>query len=212
MKNSILIISLFLLLANTSFAQNNSADNRENIHFGLKAGISYSNVYDAQGDQFNADAKFGFSGGAFVAIPITSLFGIQPEFLLTQKGFKGSGNILGFPYSFKKTSTFFEIPILLAFKPTPFITILAGPQYSFLLKEKYEFTSSIINTLQENEFEQDNIRKNILGFVAGMDINMSKVVLSGRIGFDIQDNKGDGTSSTPRYKNVSGQIGLGFRL
>ncbi|MDD2550958.1 MAG: porin family protein [Bacteroidales bacterium] len=212
MKKLITITSLFLLLALVVNAQTSTTDSRERIQIGVKAGLSYSNVYDTEGEEFDADAKFGFTGGAFLIVPIGKFLGIQPEILVTQKGFKGSGNLLGAPYSFKRTTTFLEIPILLAVRPSEMITLVAGPQYSYLMYERYEFTSSIVNIDQEEKFEQDNIRKNMFGFVGGVDINLSPIVLSARVGWDIQNNKGDGTSSTPRYKDFCSQITIGFKF
>jgi len=207
----IIIILAFLVISTTAKAQDN-LDNREKFQFGLKIGGSYSNVYDSEGEQFNADPKAGLTGGAFLIFPVGKYLGIQPEVMLTQKGFKGNGTLLGSPYSFKRTTTFLEVPILFAFKPSEFLTLLFGPQFSYLLNQKDKFTSSIVNSNQEREFERDNIRKNILGIAAGVDINLKKIVVSGRIGWDAQNNKGDGTSSTPRYKNVCSQITLGYKI
>ncbi|MEO7089207.1 MAG: porin family protein [Bacteroidia bacterium] len=193
-------------------AQDNTTDNRNALQIGVKVGGSYSNVYDTQGQDFNADAKLGFTGGAFLAIPIGTYLGVQPEVLVTQKGFKATGDLLGFPYTFTRTSTFLDIPIFLALKPSPFLTLLVGPQYSYLMKQKDVFTSSAVSYQQQQQFELNNVRKNIFGIAAGLDINIGIVVLSGRVGWDVQDNNGDGTSSSPRYKNVSGQIDIGFRL
>jgi hypothetical protein len=190
----------------------NAQDSRSNLHLGAKAGVSYSNVYDSDGEEFDADAKFGFTGGGFLRIPIGSYLGIQPEVLITQKGFKGGGQLLGSRYDFKRTTTYLDIPLLVSIKPIESLTILAGPQYSYLLKEKYEFTSSATSFAQEEEFKQDNIRKNIFGIIGGVDIDLGQIVLSGRMGWDIQKNKGDGTSTTPRYKNVSSQVTIGFKL
>lgn len=196
----------------SSFAQGNGISFREKLSFGLKAGVNISNVYDSEGEQFNADAKFGLAAGAFVAIPLGKYFGVQPEILFSQKGYKGSGSILGSNYSFTYTSNFIDVPLLFALKPISFITIVAGPQYSFLVSDKYVFNSAIVNTNQENEFNNDNIRKNILCFLGGVDFNLRRIVIGTRIGWDIQANKGDGTSTTPRYKNVWYQATIGFRL
>lgn len=138
--------------------------------------------------------------------------GIQPELLITQKGYKRDGNLLGSSYDFKRTTTFLEVPILLAVKPVEMITLLAGPQFSYLLKNQSKFSNSLIDIDQEEEFKQDNIRKNILGVVGGIDINLMPIVLSARVGWDLQDNKGDGTSTDPRYKNVSSQITIGLKF
>jgi len=47
---------------------------------------------------------------------------------------------------------------------------------------------------------------------AGTDVIISHVVISGRMGWDFQTNNGDGTSSTPRYKNKWFQLTVGFKI
>ena len=190
----------------------NAQDSRLQLQYGLKIGVNYSNVYDTQGDQFNADPKFGLATGAFIAIPVGRYLGVQPEILFSQKGFRATGNILSLPYEFKRTTNFIDIPLLIALKPSGKITLLAGPQYSYLLKQKDEYTGIPISYAQEQEFKNENIRKNILCFLGGADFNLSQIVLGIRVGWDIQNNNGDGTSTTPRYKNVWYQATLGFRL
>ena len=212
MKKTTIFAILFLSLVTIASAQESGSDSRSKIHVGAKAGLSYSNVYDTDGDEFEADAKLGFTGGVFVAIPIGKFLGIQPELLLTQKGYKSDGSFLGSSYSYKRTTTFLEVPILLAVKPVEMITLLVGPQFSYLVKNQSKFSNSIIDIDQEEEFEQDNIRKNILGVVGGLDVNLMPLVLSARVGWDLQNNKGDGTSTDPRYKNVSSQITIGFKF
>lgn len=83
MKKIILIISAVTTMANFSNAQ--ETDLRERLLFGLKAGVNYSNVYDTQGEEFQADPKMGIAAGAFIAIPIGKYLGIQPEVLYSQK-------------------------------------------------------------------------------------------------------------------------------
>jgi len=48
--------------------------------------------------------------------------------------------------------------------------------------------------------------------VGGVDINLVNIVLGARVGLDMYNNNGDGTSTTPRYKNVWAQATVGFRL
>ena len=199
-------------MANFSSAQNNNTDFRDKLQFGLKAGLNLSNVYDTKGDQFDAKAKLGFAGGAFIAIPIGTYLGVQPEFLFSQKGFQASGKIIDLTYKFTRTTTYIDVPILFALKPSEFITILAGPQYSYLINQKDVFSSSTINSDQEQEFKNDNIRKNTLCFTGGLDITIKHFVLSARVGWDLTTNNGDGTSTDPRYKNVWYQGTLGFRF
>ncbi|MEQ8910315.1 MAG: porin family protein [Vicingaceae bacterium] len=207
----IIISSLALLLFSSPImAQKDYSDLREDMTFGLKAGINYANVWDEKGQDFQADPRVGFAGGLFASIPINKYLGIQPEALISQKGYEGSGTILGSRYTSSRTTTYLDIPLQLQFKPSEFITLVAGPQYSYLLKQKDKYTFGPNSTEQEQEFDNDNIRDNTLGFVAGVDLMMKQVVFSARAGWDLQNNHGDGNSSTPRYKNQWLQFTLGF--
>ena len=219
MKKSFILIGLMTLSLGTILKAQDASTNtggntesRENLAFGIKAGFNYSNVWDEQGQDFKADPKFGFAGGAFLGIPIGKFLGFQPELLVSQKGFQGSGTLEGSSYSFSRTTTYMDIPLQLQVKPTEFLTIVAGPQYSYLMHEKNVYTFGTNSSAQEQAFTNDNIRKNILGFVAGADFIFSHVVVSGRMGWDFQTNNGNGTSSTPRYKNQWLQLTIGFKI
>ena len=206
-----------LSLGNQTFAQDeyensNQTDFREKLMFGGKVGLNLSNVYDSKGEQFNADSKFGLAVGAFVSIPIGKFLGFQPELLLSQKGFQATGMLFNSSYSFTRTTTYIDVPLLFAVKPTEFITILAGPQYSYLTKQKDVFGSSSTTIEQQTAFENDNIRKNTLCFTAGVDFTLKHMVVSARAGWDIQNNNGNGTTTIPRYKNMWYQATIGYRL
>ncbi|MBK7607296.1 MAG: PorT family protein [Saprospiraceae bacterium] len=211
MKNKLKLLSAICLISMVTI-QAQSTDRRENLKFGVKAGINVSNIWDSQNQEFTADSKVGFAGGIFLGIPIGSFLGLQPEILISQKGFKGSGTLLGSPYSTSRTTTYLDIPLQLQLKPAPFITLLAGPQFSYLLKQKDTYTYGSNSTEQEQEFNNENIRKNILGLVGGVDLIFGHLVLSGRIGRDLQRNNGDGTSLTPRYKNQWMQFTAGVEF
>lgn len=211
MKKKLKLLSAICLISMVTI-QAQSTDRRENLKFGVKAGINVSNIWDSQNQEFTADSKVGFAGGIFLGIPIGSFLGLQPEILISQKGFKGSGTLLGSPYSTSRTTTYLDIPLQLQLKPAPFITLLAGPQFSYLLKQKDTYTYGSNSTEQEQEFNNENIRKNILGLVGGVDLIFGHLVLSGRIGRDLQRNNGDGTSLTPRYKNQWMQFSAGVEF
>ncbi|MBU1719358.1 MAG: PorT family protein [Bacteroidetes bacterium] len=212
MKKSIIFLIVFFSFGATIKAQSDDIDQREKATFGIKAGLNHSNVWDANGEDFRADPKLGFAGGVFIGIPIGTFLGFQPEILLSQKGFKGSGTLFSFPYSFSRTTTYLDIPLQLQVKPAEFLTVVLGPQYSYLMYKKDTYTFGANSFDQETEFDNDNIRKNTLGFVAGADIIVSHIVVSGRVGWDFQTNNGDGTSSTPRYKNRWLQFTVGFKI
>jgi hypothetical protein len=205
----ILPMAVFMLISGMLIAQTGDTG-REKFQFGLKGGINISNVWDSETEEFTSGRKLGYVGGAVIRIPIGRFLGVQPEVLFSQKGFKGDGSILGSEYSFTRTTSYIDVPLQISIKPASFFTLVAGPQYSFLLKQKDVFDNSIISYEQEQEFKNDNIRKNTLGVVGGIDINMGHVVLGARVGWDILHNRGDGTSSTPRYKNTWVQATLGI--
>lgn len=208
----VLAVLAFMSVSSILIAQDGETDYREDFRFGLKIGTNFSNVYDSKSDDFDADGKLGLAGGVQLSIPLTKFIGLQPEVLFSQKGFKGSGVFLGTDYSFKRTTSYIDIPLQIALKPSEFITILAGPQYSYLIKQKDEFNSTFFSNSQEEEFDNENIRKNIFGFVGGLDINIMHVALGARVGWDITENHGDGSSSAPRYKNVWFQATVGYNF
>lgn len=209
-----IILSILTLTISTTWcnAQNNAPDQRETVMIGLKAGINDANVYSTRGDNFQATSRIGFAGGGFIVIPITHLIGIQPEVLYSQKGYNGNGSILGSSYNVTHTTNFLDIPIFLAIKPSSSFTFLLGPQYSYLLSQKDVFTSGSLTNTQETTFHNSNARKNILCFVAGFDVNYQHIVFSARVGWDVQNNNGDGSSSNPQYKNEWLQATIGLRL
>ena len=105
-----------------------------------------------------------------------------------------------------------SVPLFFSIKPSEFFSIQVGPQYSYLIKQTDVFKTGFVDINQQTEFENDNIRKNTLCFVAGADINIKHINLGLRAGLDLQNNKGDGTSSTPRYKNVCFQGTFGYKF
>lgn len=211
MKNK--LIALFVSIASLSQAQDEVCEQyREKLMFGPKIGLNLSNVYDSKGEQFNADAKIGLAIGAFLAIPIGKYLGVQPEILISQKGFQATGYLIGSSYSFTRTTTYIDVPLMFAFKPTEFLTILAGPQYSYLMNQKDVFGSATTTVEQITQFTNDNIRKNTLCLTGGVDINMNRFVVGARAGWDVQNNNGNGVSTTPRYKNMWYQATIGYRF
>jgi len=91
-------------------------------------------------------------------------------------------------------------------------TFVAGPQYSYLISSKDVFDTSFLNVELEQEFENDNLRKNTLCLQGGVDVNLKSIVIGTRVGWDLLQNNEDGSSTTPRYKNVWYQATVGYRF
>lgn len=206
-------VTLTLLVGTLGFSQDSSipsSDSRQELKFGLKAGVNFANVYDEENQDYVADGKAGFAAGGFLSIPIGKFIGFQPEVMYSQKGFKATGSFLGQNYEFSRTSTFLDIPLQLQIKPIEQLTFLVGPQYSYLLETKDEFNNS--SSTNQQSVNSDNFKKNIFGFVVGADVNLEDFVISGRAGWDISKNDTDGNNTEPRYKNQVIQLTLGYRF
>lgn len=209
------VFAVALFSANSMTAQdqtNSSAydmDAREELKVGIKAGMNYSNTYSESGDDFVADGKAGFAGGVFVSIPLSKLIGIQPELMYSQKGFKSEGKIIGIPYSGKATFSYLDLPIHLQIKPTENISILAGPQFSYLLSSKYELGN--FSSTQNSDAEDDNNRATI-GVSAGVDFTVENFLISARGSWDLSKVNKDNSTSDLNYKNQVLQVTLGYRF
>ncbi len=209
-NKAVLLMALFA--TSLGFAQSDAPDSRSEFKVGFKGGVSLSNIYDQENQDYVADNKTGYFLGGFLSIPLGKYIGLQPEVLYSQKGFKGSGSVGGLGisnYDFSRTSNFIDIPLQLQLKPIEYVTILAGPQFSYLVDTKNTFNGSS-NTITEDEINKDNYKKNIFGFVVGADINIEHFVISGRAGWDVSKSDKNGDDTTPRYKNRVVQLGVGY--
>lgn len=180
-------------------------DSREELKIGIKAGANYSNVYSESGDDFVADGKVGFAGGIFVSIPLSQLVGIQPELMYSQKGFKTEGTFL----DGKLTTNYLDVPIHLQIKPSPNVSLLVGPQLSYLLSTKYELNG--FSAIDEENFDDNNNRVN-LGLSAGVDFTVENFLISARGSWDLSEVNKDNTTSDINYKNQLFQLTLGYRF
>jgi hypothetical protein len=187
-------------------------DRRNDFTFGVKLGANLSRMYDAETNDFVADPKVGYAAGVFATIPITTFIGVQPEVLWSQRGFIGRGTFLGNDYRLSRTHNYLDIPILLSIKPSPIVTILVGPQYSYLLSTNDEYTSGNTTFEDQNDFDNDNVLKNTLALTGGLDLSLDPLVVGLRAGWDIRKNDGDGTTTSIRYKNMWYQLSIGFQF
>jgi hypothetical protein len=139
----------------------------------MKGGVSFATLSGAPVSAY--DARIGFSGGAFVRIPMTPSLSIQPEVLYTQKGAKASGFCSGVPTTWTIKLDYVEIPVLLSaslsdagnIAPRVFL----GPAMTF----KASFREEAKNGNGANTVDISGLRTNEICFVfgVGMDIPFS---------------------------------------
>jgi hypothetical protein len=203
-------------IAGRSYAQENQAadtrDFNDKITAGLKIGANISTVYDRSGDQFNTNALVGVAGGGFISIPVVRYISFQPEVLFSQKGFHATGRILDRNYEITRTTSYIDVPLLFALVPNRFVTLLIGPQYSYLAHQRDVFTNATTGIDQQQLFLDDDARKHTLCFTGGVDLNFNHITFGTRSGIDMLNNKNNKSSATPGYKNDWLQFTLGYRF
>ena len=190
----ILPLLLLIFSAAGSYAQS--------FHLGLQAGADFIRL---GGRSFNNSYSTGFSGGVYSELNLNSHWGIQPELIYNETVATTSSDfnqILG-GVSFQKVEVgYVSLPVLLAYRPVPELTILLGPQFSYRVSE----TSGLIPGSN-----QDAFTKYDMGLLFGGQLNLGRVKIGARYigGFTNLDNLG-GNGDT--WKTHGFQTYVGFRL
>ncbi len=120
MRIIVLFISL-VFLSSHSFAQDEDLS-IPNITFGLKVGINSVQMKVASQSSENTQNKSGVYFGAFVNIPSSDAFSIQPEIIYSSTEYSGSNKM-----------NFLNVPVLLTFKLSNNFTGFFGPEAQILL-------------------------------------------------------------------------------
>lgn len=93
------------------------------VNFGVKAGVNM-----AKGSFNDAETKFDekFNAGVISEIDFNETFFIRPELNYSVKGWKVPDASMNLQY--------LNFPILLGFRPVPKLSLVAGPEFGYLLK------------------------------------------------------------------------------
>lgn len=105
-------------------------------YLGIKGGLNLADIYGS--DSEGLDTRTALAGGALVMFQVSPTFAIQPEFLYTMKGSKGSE--AGLDLTLKLN--YLEIPFLLKFLPpvssATHPSVYIGPAVAFSLNSEAE--------------------------------------------------------------------------
>ena len=117
-------------LASTGcFSQGLVKDLFGRLHFGVKAGVNYSNYTNAD---FATEALLGFHAGAIVNFKLTDNLSIQEEFLFSSQGAKMKNNVFG---QDNVKVYYVTVPFLLKYRSKSGVFIEAGPQVGMKAKD-----------------------------------------------------------------------------
>jgi len=170
-RMKVVIISFLLLTTATanSYAQ-------QKFHFGVMGG---ANLYKVTGRSFDEKTRAGFSAGTYGEYFFSRMFGIQGELIWSQVKTKTDGDFNQIYGTYGGVSdadvflNYISLPVMFSFKPTPELSILLGPQYSYLVNQ----TSGL---LIGDYNGKDAFKKSDLSLVFGGQLNLGKVKIGAR--------------------------------
>ena len=208
------IIGLGLTLSGLAFqtkAQTSQATANDQMRFGIKAGANLMNMGKMTvGDQsYSTDSKVGFQAGVYADLPMGGGFAFLPEVIYSQKGGKIKETIGANTTEFDSKLGYLDVPVLIGYRPTPELTIFAGPQASFLLSRDASFK---VNGQQVGDTFTDkkDYKKSIAGGVVGLGYNITpNINVNGRYTMDFQKTFNDDINQD-KLKNKGFALSLGY--
>ena len=207
MKKLIILSALGLTLTaglNTATAQSTTP------RIGIKAGANYMTLgqLEAGGATYNYDYRFGFQGGLMADLPLSSQLSFMPQVLYAQKGGTVKATVGGTTGEIKTRINYLDVPLLIGFKPSPEVTLFAGPQVAFLLSQSSD--TYVNGAATSNTTNTDGLRKNAIGGNVGIGYNINNnVSLTGNYVFDF-DKAANDNAAQSKAKNSGFALSLGY--
>jgi opacity protein-like surface antigen len=190
-------------IAMSAFMVMGLAASAQGINIGVKAGAT---GYKIDGVAFSDQFTWGYHLGGMAELMWSKEWGIQPELLFTQSNTQTADS---FDDLYNNVNTgalkdvklnYLAIPVLLNWRPSPFITFQAGPQFSVLMsKEK---------TLLEDgteAFKNGNV--SVLG---GVQLNIFSFRVYGRYGVGLLNLNNVDAKPEDKWTSRGFQVGAGF--
>jgi hypothetical protein len=132
---TILLIGIFV--CPTVIAQNKKAS-KIKLDWGLRTGVNITHLYitDINDDPvpgYESNWRTGFVLGAFVHIPLHKKIAVETNFLYSSMGGDYTTNLSD---HIRARYNYFSIPVLAKYAINNKWTVLAGPQFDFLIQGK----------------------------------------------------------------------------
>jgi hypothetical protein len=200
---------IFIILAIGLVMMPGQVFSQEN-NFGIKGGLTWSNLYIDVEDLDQENARLGFHAGIFNQHMMTLNFGMQVELLYTTKGSEAEyTGILNQSINFNLD--YIDIPVMIVLRPFPEVEVHAGPYAGVLLGSNVAFAGTIEG---ETELNRDHFRNIDAGVVAGVAVNFGSMVLGARYNLGLR-NIADSDAARVllgESKNQYAQVFLAFRF
>ncbi len=156
-------------------------------YLGVKAGLNLStlNIDDVEDE----NGRFGYHFGAFVYLPISDGFGIQPEVLYSTKGSLSEynfqtliGNARG---EIDLNLNYIDIPIMAVVKLGSAFELHGGPYIAFLTNSKISTEGDFGDT--EEDLDNDDFKSIDYGVGFGAAVNLKALQIGARYNIGLQD-------------------------
>jgi hypothetical protein len=194
-------IALSLMLVTFTTA---NADAQESLQLGVKGGV---NLIKVSGRSMNTKVQPGAVAGFYGELNFSKRWVLQPELIWNQIVTQTSeefGQI--YPgdgvHSGQAINNYISLPVLVAFKPTPELSILAGPQYSYLVNQT--------RGLWFSDQNKGIFAKNDLAVVIGGQLNLGKVKIGARYVWNITD--ANGINNSDQWREHGFQAYVGYQI
>ncbi len=159
---------LFALFSGIATAQEEGDNtNDKAVSFGVKGGVNFATFVSGDDDFDSPDSRTSFHVGVLAEMPITDMFSVQAEALYSGQGFdldfEGPDND-----NAEVQLDYINVPVLAKFYLTKGLSIEAGPQFSFLVNEEFDFNPNSDDgdiDLEDTPFEAEEFE---FGMAAGL--------------------------------------------
>jgi hypothetical protein len=179
MRLSVLVPALFVLACGASDAV------AQEISSGVKAGVNFATLkFDGLSFDANFDNRTGLVAGAFLVVPVSPQFAIQPEALFSMKGATMRDGELESTINL----SFLDLPVLARFS-SPSTTgtslhVFAGPSFNFRLSAK---TRTEFNGESSEADFSDEVERFELALVLGGGVEFGRLLIDGRYAWGLSN-------------------------
>lgn len=203
---------------------------KEPVRFGIKGGANAASFSEQELSTKNQ--KIGFHAGAFVNIPLSEKFSIQPEVLYNQMGAKSIDAYDEYTQGDTTVKTkneytvdlnYISVPLMLQMKPAHNFYIEAGPEFSYFLNGKTKSSTVITTTKAGNtstttesgsqSINKDDINRFNFGLGLGLGYYFTKDLgISARYINGLGDTRKENPELTNQLSNRVFQLGLNYKF
>ncbi|HVS96156.1 MAG TPA: outer membrane beta-barrel protein [Puia sp.] len=181
-------LALSLLLLTATFVETQA---QSSLQLGIKAG---GDMMQIGGRSFDQKTYPGFVFGAYGQLNFSSKWSVQPELLWNQTVAKTTAD---FNNIYRGVSdqlvilNYAALPVMLVYKPLPELSVMVGPQYSYLVQQ----TQNLLPT----EPGANAFSKSDLSIVFGGQLNLGKVIFGARYSASVNNISFRSTDSWRQY-------------